>query len=93
MSKYGVFSGPYFSVFGLNTETYRVNLRIKSEYRKIRTRKNFVFGHFSRSVICGRPTNVTDMIIEVAFQGARCFIGLRRYANVIDMIIEVELVV
>ena len=29
-----------------------VNLRIQSEYRKIRTRKNFVFGHFSRSDCC-----------------------------------------
>ena len=26
-----------------------VNLRIQSEYRKIRTRNNFEFGHFSRS--------------------------------------------
>ena len=26
-----------------------VNLRIQSEYRKIRTRENSVFGHFSRS--------------------------------------------
>ena len=25
MSKYGVFSGPYFPVFGLNTEIYGVN--------------------------------------------------------------------
>ena len=50
VTKYGVFSGPYFLVFGLNTEIYGVNLRIQSEYRKIRTRKNSVFGHFSRSV-------------------------------------------
>ena len=28
VSKYGVFSGPYFPVFGLNTEIYFVNLRI-----------------------------------------------------------------
>ena len=28
---------------------WKVNLRIQSEYRKIRTRKNSVFGHFSRS--------------------------------------------
>ena len=35
-----------FPVFGL----YFVNLRIESEYRKIRTRNNFVFGHFSLSV-------------------------------------------
>ena len=26
-----------------------LNLRIQSEYRKIRTRNNSVFGHFSRS--------------------------------------------
>ena len=45
MSKYGVFSGPYFPVFGLNTEIYSVNLRIQSAYRKLRTRKNSVFGH------------------------------------------------
>ena len=25
MSKYGIFSGPYFPVFGLNTEIYGVN--------------------------------------------------------------------
>ena len=30
-------------------EIYKVNLRIQSEYRKIRTRNNSVFGHFSRS--------------------------------------------
>ena len=45
------FSGPYFPVFGLNTEIYGVNLRIQSEYRKIRTKKNSVFGHFSRSEV------------------------------------------
>ena len=49
VSNYGVFSDPYFPVFGLNTEIYGVNLRIQSEYRKIRTRKNSVFGHISRS--------------------------------------------
>ena len=49
MSKYWVISGPYFPVFGLNTEIYSVNLRIQSEYRKIRTRNNSAFGHFSRS--------------------------------------------
>ena len=50
MSKYGVFSGPYFPVFRLNTEIYSVNVRIRFEYRKIRTRKNSEFGHFLRSV-------------------------------------------
>ena len=49
VSKYGVFSGPYFPAFGLNTERYEVSLRIQSECGKIRTRKYSVFGHFSRS--------------------------------------------
>ena len=47
MSKYGVFSGPYFPVFGLNTQIYFVI--VQSEYKKIGTRKNSVFGYFSRS--------------------------------------------
>ena len=27
MSRYGVFSGPYFPIFGLNTDIYGVNLK------------------------------------------------------------------
>ena len=38
-SKYGVFSGPYFPSFGLNTERYGVSLRIQSECGEIETRK------------------------------------------------------
>ena len=49
VSKYGVFAGPYFSVFGLNTESYGVNLRIQYEYGKTQIRRNSAFGHFSRS--------------------------------------------
>ena len=44
------FCDPYFSTFGVNTETYGVSLRIQSECGKIRTGKNSVFGHFSRTV-------------------------------------------
>ena len=44
------FSGQYFPVFRLNTEIYGVNLRIQSKYRKIRTRKSSVLGHFSCNV-------------------------------------------
>ena len=50
VSKYGVISGSYFPVFGLNMERYSVSLRIQPEYGKIRTRNNSVFGHFSSSV-------------------------------------------
>ena len=49
VSKRGVFSGPYFPAFGPNTEGYGVSLCIQSECGKIRTGKNSVFGHFSRS--------------------------------------------
>ena len=51
VSKHGIFSGPYFLTFGLNTERYEISLRIQSECRNIRTRKNSVFGHFWHSVI------------------------------------------
>ena len=51
VSKYEVFSGPYFPAFELNMERYEISLRIQSECGKIRTRKNSVFGHFSRSEI------------------------------------------
>ena len=50
VSKYGVFSGPYFPEFGLSTERHGVYLRIQSECGKIRTRKTSKFGHSSRSV-------------------------------------------
>ena len=50
VSKYGVFSGPYFPVFRLNTKIYRGNLLIQTECSKIQSRRNSVFGHFSRSV-------------------------------------------
>ena len=62
VSKYGIISGPYFPVVGLNTEIYLVNLRIQPKYRKIRTRNNSVFGHFSRSVRHASISETTDTI-------------------------------
>ena len=47
VSKYGVFSGPDFPVFGLNKEIDEVNLRIQFEYGKIWTRKNSALALFS----------------------------------------------
>ena len=44
VSKCRDFSGPYFPVFGLNTEIYFVNIRIQSECRKIQIRRNSAFG-------------------------------------------------
>ena len=63
----GVFSGPYFPVFGLNMEIYSVNLRIQPEYGKIWTRKNSVLGHFSHSEkLCasGRPMSLGSKLLN-----------------------------
>ena len=49
VSIYGVFSGPYFLAFGLNTERYSVPLHIQPKCRKRRTRKSSVIGQISRS--------------------------------------------
>ena len=46
---WSIFWPVFFLEFGLNTEIYSVNLRIRSECGEIRTRKNSVFRHFSRS--------------------------------------------
>ena len=51
MSKYGVLSGPYFVLFGLNIKIYRVSICIESKYGKIWTRKNTEFGNFSSSFL------------------------------------------
>ena len=53
MSKFGVFPGPYFPVFRLNTQIVRVNLPIQYEFGNIRTRKKSKFGHFSRNATFG----------------------------------------
>ena len=45
-SKYGVIAGPYFPVFSC---IYGLNIRIRSKYGKIRTRKNSIFRNFSCS--------------------------------------------
>ena len=64
VSKYGVISGPYFPVFGLNTQIYEVNLIIQSKYRKIRTRNNSAFGHISRSE-CIKQQRNPELLLQV----------------------------
>ena len=49
VSKYGFIFRPYFLLFQLHTEIYGINLRIQSKYKKMQTRNNSVFEHFSRS--------------------------------------------
>ena len=51
----------FFVILKLGSVNYTLKLRIQSEYRKIRTRNNSVFGHFSRSVSKEKCVNaVTD---------------------------------
>ena len=50
-SKYGVFSGPYFPTFGLNTERYSVSLRIQSKCGKIRARKTLYLDTFQTVLV------------------------------------------
>ena len=47
------FPGPYFSAFGLNTEGYRVSLRIWSKCGKRRTRKTPNTGSFYAVLMFG----------------------------------------
>ena len=43
VSKFGVFPGPYFTVFGLNIEKYKVSHCIQFKYGNLLTRKNSEF--------------------------------------------------
>ena len=47
MSKYGVFAGPYFSEFGLNTEIFFRKSPFSVRIQENTDRKNSVFRHFS----------------------------------------------
>ena len=66
MSKYGVISGPYFPIFGLNTEIYGVNLRIQSESRKIRTRNNSVYlDTFHAVIMLGKQLDIVWKLFQI----------------------------
>ena len=56
VSVFEVFTVPCFLAFGLNTERYRVSLRIQSECGKIRSRNISEYGYFSRSDLSKRRT-------------------------------------
>ena len=72
---------------GLNTEIYEVNLRIQSQYGKIRTRKNPVFGHFSRSIIYSLShvlvLKIVDIVRYLKFRRSFAFLKVATYlANI-----------
>ena len=74
VSKYGVISGPYFPVLGLNTEIYKVNLHIQFEYRQIRTRNNSVFGHFFTKL-----TSNWFLTLVWWLWTHKCWLGMQRF--------------
>ena len=58
------------------TEFYRVNLRIQSKYRKIRTRENSIFGQFLHSVFflnftCNKFCDFTKITQKREFYSVR----------------------
>ena len=58
VSKYGVFSRPYFPAFRLNVERYFASRRFQPKCGKTRTRKISVFEHFSGSVAYSKPWHI-----------------------------------
>ena len=69
MSKYGVFSGPYFLAFRLNTERYFVSLRIQSECGKNGPEKTPYLDTFHTSLkwdqmLCGGMTPLDFIFID-----------------------------
>ena len=80
--KSGNFSGPYFPVFGLNAEIYGVNLRIQSKYKKIRTRKNSIFGHFHVVIVLiTRLIPLQTLILWFCFITSEPLYGLNTIIN------------
>ena len=66
VSECGVFSGSYFLAFGLNAETYIVNLRIQSKCGKIRTRKIWHLATVQAVVISNMILTHLLNLVEVA---------------------------
>ena len=82
VSKYGVFSGPYFPVLGLNTEIYCVNLRIKLEYGKIQTRKTPYLDTFlSVFELCFRAPLVSRYLLNFVANNQKAFINTAKHIS------------
>ena len=64
VSKYGVIYGSYFPVFKLNTDMYRVNLRIQSEYRKTRTRNNLMWTLFTQCKYYAKLFQIRSLLLS-----------------------------
>ena len=81
VSKYGVFYGPYFPVFELNTENYGLNHLIESEFEKNGPRKtSYLDGFPSVGINLWHSTGTNSHCYGISDTGAvlqRCSIKIR----------------
>ena len=68
VSKYGVFSGPYFPAFWLNTEISVFS----PNAGKYEPEKKSIFGHFSRSVVVNMNYNTTAFLQVLSRASRNC---------------------
>ena len=62
MSKYGVFSGPYFPVFGLNTEIYGVNFLYSVRIQEDTDQKQFrIWTLFTECTFCYQNIQIIEI--------------------------------
>ena len=64
--RYGLFSGPYFSAFGLNTKRYYLSL-FSPNVGKHGPEKNSVFGHFTQWILSAKRSSVLSRLSEKTF--------------------------
>ena len=76
------FSDLYFPALGLNTDRYPVSLRIQSKCGEIWTRKNSVFGQFSRGELYNLPITLMSNTIKGALSGLRQFLATKSRCSV-----------
>ena len=69
---YGVF-GPYFLLFGLNTEIYSVNLRVQSKYRKLQTRKTPNTDTFYAVQFVDISNKKNDILVQICHKSSAIF--------------------
>ena len=72
VSKYGVFSGPYFLAFGLNTEIYGVNYKRRNKKMHVNFNSNFI----KNKTFC---TGVFLWILRKGDSGARVFLWIFQF--------------
>ena len=66
------FFGPHIPIFGMNTESYSVNLHIQSKCEKTRNRKTLNTDTFYAVLIMSFPKNVKNLL-DVKYSSYKMF--------------------